>query len=493
MQVDFKSRADLLALSKPGFSRNRAVILSLLAIVVIVLISSLWPSESEPIAPADVPTPEQEIVQQEPATPAEPPQAVPIPVTTTGDAQPEQEQKPTSVTLPLALPANRYPDQDPAAAQQSRESGWLEETVKNGDSLALIFSRLGLSPTLLYNITHSSEEAKELTHIRPGETLRVRLDAQGGLQELIYRRNLLHHLKITPEGDGFKTHVITTEPEVRTGQISGVITDSLYLSAQRAGLSESLIMELANIFGWDIDFALGIRSGDRFSVLYQEQYLDGEKFRDGPILAAEFVNRGKVFRAIRYTDDQGRADYFTPDGKSMRKAFLRAPVDFRRISSRFTRSRCHPVLGVCRPHRGVDYAAATGTPIKAAGDGKIIFRGRKGGYGNAIIIQHGGRYSTLYGHMSKFRGGLHNGSRVKQGQIIGYVGMTGLATGPHLHYEFRVNGVHRNPLTVKLPDATPIPQQYLADFKQKSAPLLAQLDIFSRTLLAQVEADRKIQ
>ncbi len=492
MQVDFKSRADLLALSKPGFSRHRVVILSLLAIAVIVLISSLWPSEPEPIAPVAVlPAPEQETVQAEPAPPAEPPQAVPL--TTPPAAQPGSDQKPTSVTLPLALPASRYSDQDPAAAQQSQESGWLEETVKSGDSLALIFSRLGLSPTLLYNITHSSDEAKELTHIRPGETLRVRLDSQGGLQELIYRRNLLHHIKITPQEDGFQTHVITTEPEVRTGQVSAVITDSLYLSAQRAGLSESLIMELANIFGWDIDFALGIRNGDRFSVLYQEEYLDGEKYRDGPILAAEFVNRGKVYRAIRYTDQQDRSDYFSPDGKSMRKAFLRAPVDFRRISSRFAGSRYHPVLGKKRPHRGVDYAAAIGTPIKAAGDGKIIFRGWKGGYGNAIIIQHGGRYSTLYGHMSKFRSGLRNGSRVKQGQVIGYVGKTGLATGPHLHYEFRVNGVHRNPLTVKLPDATPIAQQYLEDFKQKSAPLLAQLDIFSRTLFAQVEADRKIR
>jgi murein DD-endopeptidase MepM/ murein hydrolase activator NlpD len=492
MQVDFKSRADLLALSKPGISRNRAVVFSLLAIAVIVLVTSLWPSESEPLTPAAaVPAPEPEVVREEPAAPSEPLPAVPV--TTTRDAQPERDPKPTSVTLPLALPASHYPNQDPAAPPLPQESGWLEETVKNGDSLALIFSRLGLSPTLLYNITHSSEDAKELTHIRPGETLRVRLNSQGGLQELIYRRSLLHHIKITPREDGFQTQVITTEPEVRTGQVSAVITDSLYLSAQRAGLSESLIMELANIFGWDIDFALGIRSGDRFSVLYQEEYLDGEKYRDGPILAAEFINRGKVFRAIRYTDEEGRSDYFTPDGKSMRKAFLRAPVDFRRISSRFSRQRCHPILGVCRPHRGVDYAAAIGTPIKAAGDGKIIFRGRKSGYGNAIIIQHGGRYSTLYGHLSKFRGGLYNGSRVKQGQIIGYVGMTGLATGPHLHYEFRVNGVHHNPLTVKLPDATPIAPQYLQDFRQQGAPLLAQLDIFSRTLLAQVEADRKIR
>ena len=187
---------------------------------------------------------------------------------------------------------------------------------------------------------------------------------------------------------------------------------------------------------------------------------------------------------MRYTDPKGHSSYYSPDGRSMRKAFLRSPVDFRRISSRFTRSRCHPILGVCRPHRGVDYAAAVGTPIKAAGDGKIIFRGWKGGYGRAIIIRHGTKYSTLYGHMSRFKRGLHTGSRVKQGQIIGYVGQSGLATGPHLHYEFRVNGVHRNPLTVKLPQAAPIPAAYKQDFLATSRPRLAQLDAVKRTAVA---------
>ncbi|MET0094196.1 MAG: peptidoglycan DD-metalloendopeptidase family protein, partial [Sedimenticola sp.] len=264
--------------------------------------------------------------------------------------------------------------------------------------------------------------------------------------------------------------------------------DSLYQSAQRAGLDDSLIMELANIFGWDIDFALEIRSGDTFSLIYEEKYLDGDKYRNGAILAAEFINQGRVVRAVRYEDEHGDGSYFSPDGKSMRKAFLRAPVDFRRISSRFTRERYHPVLGKKRPHRGVDYAASTGTPIKAAGDGKVIYRGRKGGYGRTIIIQHGQKYTTLYAHMSKYRGKVKNGSRVRQGQVIGYVGKSGLATGPHLHYEFRVNGVHRNPLTVKLPAAEPIAKKYRADFKQKSAPLLTRLDLVSQTMLATAEA-----
>jgi murein DD-endopeptidase MepM/ murein hydrolase activator NlpD len=244
-------------------------------------------------------------------------------------------------------------------------------------------------------------------------------------------------------------------------------------------------MELVNIFGWDVDFALDIRKGDRFALLFEEHYLDGDKLRDGKILAAEFTSRGDTYRAVLFTDPQGNSQYYSPDGKSMRKAFLRSPVDFRRISSKFQPERYHPVLGKKRPHRGVDYAAKTGTPIKAAGDGKVIFRGRKGGYGNTVVLQHGGNITTLYAHMSKFRRGVSSGSRVKQGQIIGYVGATGLATGPHLHYEFRINGSHRNPLTVKLPDAEPIPAKYKGEFMQQSRQLLAQLDLFKRVQVAE--------
>ena len=223
-----------------------------------------------------------------------------------------------------------------------------------------------------------------------------------------------------------------------------------------------------------------------FRSIYQEDFLDGEKYRDGAILAAEFVNRGESFRAIRYTDATGRADYYSPDGKSVRKAFLRSPVDFRRISSKFQKSRWHPVLGKKRPHRGVDYAASTGTPIKAAGDGKIILRGRKGGYGRTVMIEHGGGIVTLYGHMSRYASKQRHGTRVKQGQTIGYVGKSGLASGPHLHYEFRINGSHRNPLTVKLPSAAPIAKKYRSDFQEKTAPLVARLEILNKTLVAKV-------
>jgi len=242
-------------------------------------------------------------------------------------------------------------------------------------------------------------------------------------------------------------------------------------------------MDLAYIFGWDIDFALDIRKGDQFTLLYEEHFLDGEKVNEGAIIAAEFINQGNVYRAIRYTDTSGRSDYYSPDGLSMRKAFLRTPVDFRRISSRFG-SRKHPILNTLLLHKGVDYAAPKGTPIKASGDGKVSFVGVKGGYGRAVILTHGGRYSTLYAHMNSFKRGIKVGKRVKQGQVIGYVGNSGRATGPHLHYEFRVNGVHRNPLTVRLPNAQPIHSEDKEAFLQRTKSVLAQLQIFTRTSLA---------
>ena len=249
-------------------------------------------------------------------------------------------------------------------------------------------------------------------------------------------------------------------------------------------MSDSKIMELAGLFGWDIDFSLELRSGDSFTVVFEENYLDEMKFRDGPILAAEFVNQGKTYRAVRYEDPSGHVDYYSPDGNSMRKAFLRSPIKFARISSRFSKGRKPPILGKTRAHKGVDYAAPTGTPIRAAGDGTISFRGKKGGYGKTVIVDHGNGKSTLYAHMSRYARNKKKGKRVEQGDVIGYVGSTGMATGPHLHYEFRIDGVHRNPLTVKLPIAKPIEKKYRDDFRLKTAPLMAQLDNLSRTLVA---------
>jgi murein DD-endopeptidase MepM/ murein hydrolase activator NlpD len=248
-------------------------------------------------------------------------------------------------------------------------------------------------------------------------------------------------------------------------------------------------MNLAGIFAWDIDFVLDIRTGDTFSIIVEELWRDGKRVAEGDILAAEFVNQGEQFRAIMYRSPDGTVSYFSPEGKNMRKAFLRAPLSFSRISSNFNPNRRHPVLNTIRAHKGVDYAAPSGTPIKAAGDGKVIFRGVKGGYGNTIILQHGGNITTLYAHMQRFNRAARNGMRVRQGTIIGYVGQSGLATGPHLHYEYRKNGVHMNPRTVKLPDAAPIDPALRADFDKVAAPLLAKLDRRNIGMVAQADTN----
>ncbi len=356
--------------------------------------------------------------------------------------------------------------------------------VRKGDTLAAIFSRNNLSSRDVYNIIALGKGTKGLKRLRPGQHIRLSFNEQGKFSGLVHEIDRFNSLQVSYKNQKYAAKHITRKPEIRLAYASGKITNSLFLDAQRAGMAQSLIMELAAIFGWDIDFALDIRQGDSFNLVYEEQFLDGEKIRHGNILAAEFVNRGRTFRAVRYTAKNKRADYYTPNGHNMRKAFLRSPVDFRRISSRFGK-RKHPTLKRTKLHTGVDYAANRGTPIRATGDGKIIHRGRKGGYGKTIIIRHGNKYSTLYAHMSSYNRKARG--RVKQGQIIGYVGTTGRSTGPHLHYEFRVHGTHRNPLTVKLPSAASIDKRYKKDFFDKTRGLLAQLDGLRRTNIALAE------
>jgi murein DD-endopeptidase MepM/ murein hydrolase activator NlpD len=381
----------------------------------------------------------------------------------------------TGVTGPDAGEAAITPDEvsDPYADTAGE---WHTITIKSGDNLADIFSREGIPPQQLHNILDLGGAAHNLTKIYPGQTLRMLTDSESGLIKLEYQIDKLNLLEVRRTGDDFDISTTYNTPEKNITNASGVINSSLFLAAQKAGLSDNMTMELASIFGWDIDFALDIRKGDRFVVLYDEMYLEGEKVGEGHILAATFINQGKTYQAVRYTDKSGVTEYYSPDGRNMRKAFLRTPVEYTRISSGFSLGRMHPILNHIRAHKGVDYAAPTGTPVKVTANGKIVFRGKKGGYGNTIIVQHGNKYSTLYGHLSRFRGGLSTGSSVKQGQVIGYVGMTGLATGPHLHYEFRVDGVHHNPLTVKLPGAEPLDTEHLADFRQKAASLIGKLD-----------------
>jgi len=359
---------------------------------------------------------------------------------------------------------------------------WREFKVKSGDNLARLFKRAAIKPQQLDELMKSGEEAKTLRNIFPKDIIRVLTDDEGLLQALRYDIDHKSYLMVEREQGALVAKTYNHQIETRHAHANGVIDSSLYLAAQEAGISQNIIMELANVFGWDIDFALDIRKDDSFTVLYEELYRNGEKISDGNILAAEFINDGKAYRAVRYTNPQTNvSEYFTPDGKSMRKAFLRTPVNFARISSRFTVKRYHPVLHKFRSHKGVDYAAKSGTPIYAAGDGKVIFKGKKGGYGKVMIVQHGSKYTTLYAHLKTYNRKLRTGSKVKQGQTIAYVGSTGLATGPHLHYEFRVNGVHRNPLTVRLPVSNPVPKRYMADFELSTSPMFSQLDLLTRT------------
>lgn len=453
---DYKSSADSTLRNRPRLQRRHLHLLAV-ASAVAGLVALLNPSHN-----------------------AEATRQITQPATASVDKQAGDEL----LNLPLQLP-----EQHQAARTeepQQLDLPWQSVTVRSGDSLSRIFERLQLTPQQLHAVVKSEQANELLTVLRPGQKLQFQIDERR-LQAIRYTISPEKSLIVTRKGEEFNSHIIEHPVEIRLTHASGGITSSLYQSGSEAGLSDNIIMELVNVFGWDIDFALDIRQGDHFALLFEEHYLDGEKLRDGKILAAEFTNRGNTYRAVMFTDPEGRSQYYSADGKSMRKAFLRSPVDFRRISSTFQRERYHPVLGKKRPHRGVDYAAATGTPIKAAGDGKVTFRGTKGGYGRTVVLQHGGNITTLYAHMSNFQRGVTNGTRVKQGQIIGYVGSSGLATGPHLHYEFRINGTHRNPLTVELPEAEPIPAQYREEFLQQSAQLLAQLDLLKGVRVAAVE------
>ena len=359
-------------------------------------------------------------------------------------------------------------------------------TIRSGDSLYGIFRRLGVPPQDLARLLDADKRARRLRNLHPGQELAIDLAPDKSLERLAIALDEERTFIATRRsgGDDYVVDVKHQPLEARATSAAAVIENSLFVAGQRAGLSDRVIMELTEIFGWDVDFALDVRPGDRFTVLYEELYKDGEKVRDGPILAAEFFNRGRSVRALRYEDETGRSRYFSPEGLSMRKAFLRTPVNFSRISSRFSRGRLHPVLQRMRAHKGVDYAAPRGTPVKATGNGRVIFAGRKGGFGKTVVIQHGSTYTTLYAHMSRIHRRARTGNRVQQGDVIGYVGSTGLATGPHLHYEFRVRGVHADPLRVDLPKALPIEAEYKQDFLRKSQPLVKQLDVLANTSLA---------
>ena len=395
---------------------------------------------------------------------------------------------PLTPTAPLAsseegITADTLPAVTEAAKELTDDGSDLKTvdvTVEKGSNLSKIFAKLDLPSSDLDQILKLSNETKSLTRLRVGESISFELsDAQQGapqLERLSYDLGLERTLHIvrTEEGE-FKSEVEQHSLEYQQTLGRGVIHDSFYNAATDAGISPDIVMKLADIFGWKINFLTDIQDGDSFSILYESVFKDGQQVTTGDILAASFTNHGKLYQAVRFSDGSGNTAYYTPDGKSLERGFLRYPVEFSRISSGFSHARLHPVLNVVREHKGVDFAAPTGTPIRASADGKITFQGWKGGYGKVVMLQHDGVYSTVYGHMSRFEPSLNQGKSVKQGQVIGYVGATGYATGPHLHYEFRVNGQHQDPLSAKLPEAMQIAADQRTRFLNESAPLMAQL------------------
>jgi murein DD-endopeptidase MepM/ murein hydrolase activator NlpD len=351
----------------------------------------------------------------------------------------------------------------------------IDLTVGRNDTLDRIFRKLNLNLTDLANLRAMPGIKTHMDNLRLGESLHI-VHKDDELDGFERRLNDDETLKVARGPGGLRADVLQNPLEGRTRTIRGVIDSSLFEAVTGAGAHDQTAVNLADIFQWDIDFVLDIQPRDSFTVTYRELYQNGVYVKDGPVLAASFVNQGRSYYAVRYVDSEGAARYFTPDGRSLHKAFLRAPVEFTRISSKFNSARYHPILNLIRAHKGIDYAAPMGTPVRAAGDGRVSYAGPKGGYGNVVELEHSRSISTVYGHLSRFAKGTRAGAHVTQGQVIAYVGMTGLATGPHLHYEYRVNGVFKNPQTVPLPDASPIEARFREDFLAKSTPLLATLE-----------------
>jgi murein DD-endopeptidase MepM/ murein hydrolase activator NlpD len=366
----------------------------------------------------------------------------------------------------------------------------IEFTIKPGKNLSFYLNQEGLSAKTIHNLLNVAHK-RHLIKVYPGQVFKLKFDENGKFNALSLRLSAAKSIEVKEVNKGkYISELIEKPIEARTTMTGAEIQDSLYLAGKKANISDNMIMELADIFAYDIDFALDIRPNDQFKVVYQEYYVEGEKVENGPILAAEFVNQKKRFVAIRHQEQNGKYSYFTPDGKSLKKAFIRTPVEYTRISSHFNLKRRHPVLHHIRAHKGVDYAAPTGTPVKAAGDGKVDFIGKKGGYGNVIILQHGTKYSTLYAHLHKFHHKLKKGSTVSQNQTIAYVGKSGLATGPHLHYEFRINDVHHNPLTVALPQAEPLNSKERKVLMAKANEYMHLIELQENIMLARNEEQK---
>jgi murein DD-endopeptidase MepM/ murein hydrolase activator NlpD len=363
-----------------------------------------------------------------------------------------------------------------------------EERIQRSDTLASLLFRLGIKDTEAVAYISRNPEADTIARqLRPGKTVTAKTGRDGRLMALYFPINSKDSMLVVERKDGQFTaseQAISLVTQVHIN--SGEIVSSLYGATDEAGIPDAVASQLAEIFSSDIDFHRDLRKGDRFSLVFETQTHDGRYFRSGRILAAEFVNNNKTFQAYWFETGEGKGAYYAGDGKSLRKAFLRSPLEFSRITSGFSTARRHPVLHVIRSHRGIDYGAPVGTRVRAVADGVVEFAGRRGGYGNLIVLRHQNQYSTAYGHLNGFAPEIRRGVRVSQNDTIGFVGQTGLATGPHLHYEFRINGKQVNPMAVILPDAVPLNPAQISLFRTAIGPMRAHLDLVKQVRTASI-------
>lgn len=380
----------------------------------------------------------------------------------------------------IALPKPTQIDSAPATF-------WRNGRVQSGDTVDELLRRMKMEDAAASDYLRKGQTAASFRQLAVGKSVQAKTDIDGNLLALRYLSNDGNQVIIEKNDGGFSTRKMPAVLEERVFIRSGEIKSSLFAATDEIALPDAAASQLAEIFGGDIDFHHDLRKGDKFTVVYEMAYSNGEPVHTGRIRAAEFINRGKIYRAVYFQKSENHGDYYTLEGKSMHKAFLRSPLEFSRVSSRFSSSRLHPVLGTWRAHRGVDYAAPIGTKVKATADGVVSFVGRHGGHGNVVIIDHQSRYTTVYGHLSRYASGIHRGQRVLQGDIVGYVGTTGLTTGPHLHYEFKINGQHRDPLRVALPDGTPISSAQMPAFLEAANSLVQQLELLRNTSMAKLD------
>ncbi len=364
---------------------------------------------------------------------------------------------------------------------------WREERIGRGETLPNLLHRLGVNTEDQQAFIAAARQSGLISGLTPGRSVLARVSSSGRLMLLRYLVSDARLVSATRSNENFQFSEQAIQAEMRPVMRSGEIQNSLFGAMDAADVPDRIASELADAFSGDIDFHKDLRRGDHFSVVYEAFYFDGRLIRTGRLMAAEFTNQNQTYQAIYFRDPQGRDGYYDAKGISLKKAFLKSPMPFDRISSGFTSGRLHPVLQIWRAHKGIDYAAPTGTPVRAVADSVVSFVGKQGGYGNLVVLNHQPPYSTAYGHLSRFGKGIKRGSKVSQGQLIGYVGATGLASGPHLHYEFRINGVQRNPLAMKLPTAYPLDRRYKAEFMSHAKPLSARLNLLRNTNLSKLD------